>query len=114
MARRVIIESDLSGETGATTVIFSLEGEHYEIDLTDQELATLAGKLDSYVKSGRKYRGGVPGADLEPVMTREERQAIRDWADATKWRDHKGNPVQPRGRVPKALIAAYDKAHGNT
>lgn len=74
---------------------FSLGGEHYEIDLTDEEFATFEETLGSYVKSGRKYRGDASRARLEPVMTPEERQAIRDWGKATGWRDAQEKKFSP-------------------
>lgn len=41
--RRVVIESDLSSQAGATSVCFGLRGQLYEVDLTAEEFAGLSG-----------------------------------------------------------------------
>ena len=49
MAIRSIIESDMSGEAGAHTLTFGLEGQWYEIDLTDAEADDLRKALQPYL-----------------------------------------------------------------
>lgn len=109
--RRVVIESDLSSQAGATSVCFGLRGQLYEIDLTAEEFAGLSGVFAPYARAGRRtMEGGPPGtAPGCPVTSAAERWSMRSWAEAN------GFPVQPRGRVPGALVGAYRRAqaHGS-
>lgn len=103
--RRVVIESDLSGRAGATTIRFGLRGQLYEIDLTAEEFAGLRGVFAPYVRAGRRtVEGGASGSGGWPVTSAVERWSMRGWAEAN------GYAVQPRGRVPGALVAAYRRA----
>lgn len=106
MAKREVVESDISGKPEAATVTFGLEGEWYEIDLTDDERKQLETKLKSYLTKGRKAAPKQPEKKRTvPAMTPEEREEVRAWG--------RENGFDPPafGRIPKQLQAAYDKAH---
>jgi hypothetical protein len=106
MAKREVFESDISGKPDAATVTFGLEGEWYEIDLTDDEKKQLESKLRSYLTKGRKAAPKQPEKKrMVPAMTPEEREKIRAWGREN------GFDVPEFGRIPKQLQAAYDKAH---
>jgi hypothetical protein len=106
MAKREVFESDISGKPDAATVTFGLEGEWYEIDLTDDEKKKLQSALRSYVAKGRKAATKQPEKKrMVPAMTPEEREKIRAWGREN------GFDVPEFGRIPKQLQAAYDKAH---
>lgn len=128
MARKVniILEDDLDGtpiegDKGGT-LGFALDGMAYEIDLTEKNQAALRKALEKYVAASRKVGktklGRTPGGSVTSIgaarsanagarMGREQANAIRDWAKST------GQfVVAERGRIPGAVVEAYQAAHG--
>ena len=109
MAEKRVIESDLSGRQDAARFTFGVGETWYEIDLTDEERHELEAKLKAYVEAGRKAQPKpVEKKKMVPDTTEDERKLIRDWGAAH------GYEFRPRGRIPKELQAAYDKAHNIT
>jgi hypothetical protein len=107
MAIRSVVESDLSGKTGASTVSFGFGDSWYEVDLTAEERKELEKTLGTYFKVGRKApRPGQKRRNI-PETTNEERNAIREWAQKN------GYDIAPRGVIPKKIYAAYQEAHAN-
>lgn len=106
MARKVLIEliDDLDGSTASQTVDFSLDGVSYEIDLTDANAAELRSFLSRFTGKARRDGGRKksPGAALRQGP---DTKAIRAWAVA------QGLDVNPRGRVPEAIIQQYTAAN---
>ncbi|QNE18117.1 Lsr2 family protein [Kribbella qitaiheensis] len=107
MAKREVLESDISGELGAVTFTFGVEGTWYEIDLTDDEKKQLETQLRSYVERGRETaeRKRTLAKPLVPETTVEERAQVREWGRKN------GFQFAAAGRIPKDLQTAYDKAH---
>ncbi|MEV6332965.1 Lsr2 family protein [Streptomyces sp. NPDC051909] len=97
---------DLTGEESheAETHTFALNGVTYEIDLTSDSYDQLADALGPFIKAGRKTGRAVTRRTKRPISgpTAEE---VRDWAKAS------GLEVNDRGRVPRAVVEAYHKAH---
>lgn len=106
---------DLTGEQGTDqltirTVDFSLDGQAYEIDLTDANTARLRDALAQFVAAARKASSKTASATRTTRITgaatarvdREQNQAIRRWA-----RDN-GYPVSDRGRIPVEVSDAYN------
>jgi hypothetical protein len=96
---------DLDGGRADETVSFSLDGRSYEIDLSEDNAATLRKALDEYI--GRARRGGEgrerksASAQRDPSQTR----AIREWAV------NNGHAISSRGRIPRPVVTAYEAAH---
>ncbi|MDU7718329.1 MAG: Lsr2 family protein [Cutibacterium avidum] len=106
MAIRSIIESDMSGEAGAHTLTFGLEGQWYEIDLTDAEADDLRKALQPYLDVSRQSTSRAAGHTPEvPAMTPDEREDVREWARNNNYE------VAPYGRINKTVMRAYVKAH---
>jgi hypothetical protein len=114
MAQKVFVEmvDDLDGSTGedVTTVAFALDGRSYEIDLNSANANALRESLAQFVEASRRSRGGraagrprtaTPGADS---AARERAHAIRQWAEES------GHEVSARGRIPSAVVEAYEAA----
>lgn len=101
-----IVKSDISGTEDAATITFGLGGTWYEIDLTKDEQAELEKSLKTYLKAGRKATPKQPEKrKVVPETTAEQREQIRAWAQGA------GFEVPARGRIPKEIIAAWNKAH---
>jgi len=98
---------DGSGEQ----ISFSVNGVDYKIDLNDKNATEFHRKLDYYIehaeKVGRRDRPGRPSRTKNDSVKRdpEQTKAIRDWANAN------GHDVGPRGRIPVAIVEAFEEAH---
>jgi len=101
--------SDLSGQDGAQGVSFAFNGVSYAVDLTEEEFQGLHGVLARYIGVATKVPGNsgrTGGAPRRSVTAkRGDLDAVRAWAREN------GHEVSDRGRVPGAVLAAYDTAH---
>jgi hypothetical protein len=114
MAQKVLVQlvDDLDGTSSSdiSTVTFGLDGVTYEIDLNDDNAGTLRDHLAEFIGSarrtgGRVKRGGSPVAGTTGSgRNREQTQAIREWAKKN------GHDVSDRGRIPAAVIDAFEAA----
>jgi len=104
---------DIDGSEAVGTVSFSLNNRSYEIDLSDENTDKLHDALAPFVEHARQIAGRgsgrgrgqrQPATDKPARSSREDTQAIRVWA-----REH-GHEVSDRGRIPKAVIEAYQTA----
>jgi Lsr2 len=113
----VTLVDDLDGSEAAETVTFGFDGRTYEIDLSDDNAARLRDAFAPFVAAARKAGSGGSGGTRrgrrQPVAqeeprparsTREQTAAIRQWAREN------GHQVSERGRIPKAVIEAYQAA----
>ena len=98
---KIEIMDDLTGEPGAQTFAFSLGSTGYEIDLVNPKLLTDA--LAPFIKvAHRPSRRGLPVPRPVPA---HDNAAVRAWAR------EQGMKVSARGRVPFAVVSAYEAAH---
>jgi hypothetical protein len=127
MARRIVhqLVDDLDGtvlEIGSgETVLFSLDGVAYEIDLTDENAAAFRDALSPYIAAGRSVstratssRAGSSRASSARTSggTRTQRRSgQRDYAPVRAWAAENGYSLSERGRVPAVVLEAYDAAH---
>ena len=130
MARRIVhqLVDDLDGtvlEIGeGETVLFSLDGTAYEIDLTDENAALLRGALAPYIAAARSISarsgqaatrgrgvGGAAGNAGGGGARKQKRAGQRDYAPVREWAALNGYTLSERGRVPAAVLEAYDAAH---
>lgn len=118
MARRIVhqLVDDLDGtvlEIGeGETVLFSLDGTAYEIDITEENAAALRDLLAPYIAAARPVSarsGGSRGSSAG--SRRQKRSGQRDYAPVREWAAKNGYTVSERGRVPASVIEAYDAAH---
>jgi hypothetical protein len=84
-------------ENDVMTHRFSLDSDHYEIDLCTQNLADLQQVLEPFMLAARRVRGRGGGNGTQT--------AIRNWARKN------GYQMADRGAIPKDVLAAYRKAH---
>jgi hypothetical protein len=93
------------------TVRFALDGQRYEIDLSEQDATDFRLALQPYVHSGRRAsrrtgasavpRGSTPARRGSAASRRDGNAAIREWARAH------GHDVSDRGRIPMNVVQAY-------
>lgn len=118
MAQRTIVQliDDLDGTASDSveTVSFGLDGVSYEIDLGTDNASRLRDDLAAFIdaarRTGGRARRGVSTAAARTNAagrSREQTQAIREWANRN------GHPVSDRGRIPAAVIEAFEASAGN-
>lgn len=103
MARTVITTfvDDLDGTDAAETVSFSLDGRHYEVDLSADNAARLRESLAGFVQAARRH---APQKRVQRTIIQPQQRVIRDWANAN------GIEVNDRGRIPQNIVDQYTAA----
>lgn len=116
MARRIVhqLVDDLDGtvlEVGTgQTVLFSVDGTAYEIDLTDDNAAAFRDALAPYLAAARSV--SKPSASPRTTAARrQKRTGQRDYAPVRAWAADNGYELSERGRIPAHVLEAYDAAH---
>lgn len=111
MAQKVTVQlvDDIDGGTADETVSFSLDGVSYEIDLSARNASALRDAMAQYVGPARRVGGRVTTG-----RTSERRRAGRGdnrTAQIRQWARANGHKVNERGRIPAAVVEAYEKAN---
>jgi hypothetical protein len=107
MAQETIVRllDDIDGKPADETVIFSLDGVTYEIDLRTRNADKLRKVFAPYVEKARKgsaRRAGRGAARGRTMHNRERAADIRGWAKAH------GITINDRGRIPAEIVQAYE------
>lgn len=109
MARKIIhqLVDDLDGSVldpgEGDTVLFSLDGVAYEIDLTNAHAEEFRNAFASYIAVARTVsRGGT--------TKKRQRGDSLDTGIIRKWARENGYEVSDRGRVSATIRAAYEAA----
>jgi hypothetical protein len=114
MAQRVVLTDDLDGSEATQTITYTVDGQEYEIDLSEENVQRFHEALEPFVSKSRPVerrvaptrRGRGDGRRRSNASsTRLDIPQIRAWAEA------QGMDVSARGRVKKEVIDAYDEAH---
>ncbi|HEY2701656.1 MAG TPA: Lsr2 family protein [Pseudonocardiaceae bacterium] len=114
MAQKVTVQlvDDLDGTASndIETMTFGLDGINYEIDLNEKNATSLRDGLAEFVASarragGRAKRGTAAARPTSSGRTKEQTQAIRNWAKRN------GHKVSERGRISTAITEAFEAAH---
>lgn len=109
---------DIDGSEAAETVLFGLDGRHYEIDLSETNAKELRESLGGFIESGRRCKptaepprrrnssaSGKPSTPAPTVVDKEQSRAIRDWARTN------GFTIADRGRIPAQVVQAFNQDH---
>ncbi|MCS6588087.1 histone-like nucleoid-structuring protein Lsr2 [Curtobacterium flaccumfaciens] len=112
MAQKVTTQliDDLTGETienGGKNVEFSFDGNHYEIDLSDDNAEKLREAFSDYIAAARK----VSGRNSRSTSGSKQRSNPDELAQIREWAAANGHEVSTRGRISQAVRDAYDAAH---
>ena len=106
---QVILVDDVDGGAADETVSFGLDGVSYEIDLSDKNAKAFRDAMAQYVGLARRVGGraarGTGGTSRRKSGGDNRTAQIREWARSN------GHQVNERGRIPAAVVEAYDKAH---
>lgn len=104
MAKKVSVETidDLDGKSTADTSInYSFDGTHYEIDLATKNAEKFRKDIAVWIDHSRKVSAPEGSRRPRKLSGGEDFTAIRQWA-ATQ-----GMSVSPRGRIKSEIVTAY-------
>jgi len=111
MAQQVLVQlvDDLDGTTSSdvSTVLFSLDGVTYEIDLTEGNAERLRGSLAEFVESGRRVGGRIKRGSK---AGQNGSGAANDAGLVRAWANENGFGLSGRGRIPSHVVEAYRQA----
>jgi hypothetical protein len=116
MARKIVhqLVDDIDGtvlEPGeGETVLFSLDGTAYEIDLTSDNAAALRESLSRFVSAARTI-SATRGGTTQASGPKRRRTGQQDFSAVRQWAKENGYEISERGRVPASVLEAYDAAH---
>ncbi|MEO8105755.1 MAG: Lsr2 family protein [Actinomycetes bacterium] len=100
---QIVLIDDIDDGPADETVLFSLDGTSYEIDLSTRNAARLRASFAEFVGHARKAQGRA--AIRRPRSSRSGKSAeIRAWAR------QQGLAVNERGRIPADLAAKFEAA----
>ncbi|KQU28401.1 MULTISPECIES: histone-like nucleoid-structuring protein Lsr2 [unclassified Rhodococcus (in: high G+C Gram-positive bacteria)] len=124
MAKNLIVEmtDDIDGSVIADgtgeSIEFSVDGVDYAIDLNDKNAEEFRKAFGYYIEHAAKVGGRKRGGHTSAVRAAaeattkksskrdpEQTRAIREWANSN------GYEVSDRGRIPTAVVEAFDAAH---
>lgn len=109
MAKKQVVQfiDDLDGQVldEFETVRWGLDGKHYEFDTSPEHAEDFRKLLGEYIAVSRKVSTGRQRPAAAQKSGKEHTQAIREWA-----RDQ-GYELSDRGRIPTAVLEAFDDAH---
>lgn len=113
MASKTLIEliDDLDGSPAAETVTFAVDGVSYEIDLNEGNAAQLREAITTWADRGRRTGGRRVRGTSTTSPPRPAPAGKRDLAAIRAWAKDNGHKVSDRGRVPQAVLDAYDDAN---
>lgn len=94
---------DIDGSEATETIVFSIDGATYEIDLNEAHASALRKSFEEWsskaAQTGRKRR--TRSSSAKPYDAR----AVRAWAAEN------GYDVPAKGRIRREVREAYDAAH---
>lgn len=111
MAQQVLVQlvDDLDGTASSdvSTVLFSLDGVTYEIDLSEDNAERLRGGLAEYVDAARRVGGRIKRGAKSGT---NGSGAANDAGLVRKWANENGFGLSGRGRIPSHVVEAYRAA----
>src|SRR3954468_8555301 len=113
MARHFVLVDDLDGSEGAETISYTINGQDYEIDLSEDNAEKFHDTLEPYIQKSREVRRQADTTRHKDGRrrssgtgsSRDDIPQIRAWAES------QGMNVNARGRIKKEIVDAYDEAH---
>lgn len=109
MATRTILVDDIDGSEATDTLEFSWGGDRYSIDLNDKNADDFREMMALWIGHATRRGAELPVRGLKQpsrgqgtLRSKEELTKIREWANLN------GHKVSDVGRIPMAVMAAYD------
>lgn len=102
------IDGRILSEEESETIQYSIDGHHYEIDLGSGNAGQFRELLKPYISVSRKT-AATGGAGRSRVRGRS-RARKHDFSAVRAWARYNGHTVPDRGRIPYAVLDAYEAA----
>lgn len=112
MARKIVyqlvddLDGTLLGDGEGETLQFSVDGNDFEIDLSNDHARLFRAATQKYVNAARVVGKGRKSSRAGSSGPKRDLSAIRSWAAEN------GYKVSDRGRIPNAVIEAFEAAKG--
>lgn len=105
---------DLDGSQADRTIRFSIDGAHYEIDLSDENADKFREVFAPYIANGRRVTSRKSSRRSSSASSASTGRAQRQkTAEIRAWAIEKGYTSSTRGRLGPTIIEAYEAAHQN-
>ncbi|MGC5628244.1 histone-like nucleoid-structuring protein Lsr2 [Georgenia sp. Z1344] len=114
MVRQTITKliDDIDGTPADSTVTFALDGERFEIDLSDANAAKLRESFAPWVAGARPVRGGGArrsgGAARSGAPRRSRSQSASEAQAIREWARENDIEVSDRGRIKAEIVEQYN------
>ena len=84
MAQKVVLIDDLDGSEGSETLTYTIDGEEYEIDLSEKNAAKFRKDFQPYIDASRR----VERAPKAPTSISRASRSAPPWESprATRWK----------------------------
>src|SRR5687768_18253840 len=90
MAQRIVLTDDLDGSEATQTVNYTIDGQEYEIDLSEENVQRFHEALEPFVSKSRQVerqvaprrRGRGDGRRRSGASGRDDIPQIREWAES--------------------------------
>lgn len=115
MAKQTVyqITDDIDGrilsEEENETIQYSIDGRHYEIDLGSDNAEKFREALEPYVAVSRKV--ATSGRSRQSRSKGQKPGRGHNISAVRTWARENGYTVPDRGRIPYAVLDAYEAAH---
>ena len=121
MGQKVILTCDLHTDNteAVDTVRFAVGGITYELELCEKHLKEFNDKLTPFTNAARSAAGGgrrraaparARSGSARPTTRRRRRPAATDLSAVREWARDNGYAISTRGRIPGAILEAYEAA----
>jgi hypothetical protein len=112
VAQRVVLTDDLDGSEATQTLGYTVDGQEYEIDLSEENIQRFHEALEPFVSKSRPVeRRLIPTPTRRTGQRRSGGRGRDDIPQIRAWAEAQGMEVNARGRIKKEIIEAYDEAH---
>jgi len=111
MAQRLILIDDLDESEGAETITYTVNGQDYEIDLSEENAQRFYDVVGPYIEKSRRVQRQAAPTPRRGDRRRSSGSGRDDIQQIRAWAQSQGMDVSERGRVKKDIIDAYDQAH---
>jgi Lsr2 len=115
MVREFLYRDDLDGTTeNVRNLTYTLEGQDYEIDLSEDNVQRFYSALEPFVAKSRqvkRHASTAPARRRGGDGRRSGGSGRDDIPDVRAWAQANGFDVSERGRIKKEILDKYDEAH---
>lgn len=103
----VILKDDFDGSEATETVSFAFRGKDYEIDLNEKHAAAFDKAMSRYVGAARHTASPTASRSRTRSPQRDSVNHKQELAEIRAWARSNGYEINDRGRIPGAVVEAY-------